>query len=49
MDGYARFTAEFENILAVVTDGRMPLPPTPRLTPAQIDLLVAWRAAGFPE
>ncbi len=49
MDGYARFTAEFEAVMAVVTDGRMPLPPNPRLTPAQLELLSDWREAGFPE
>jgi mono/diheme cytochrome c family protein len=49
LDGYARFTAEFDAILAVATDGRMPLPPNPRLTPAQLQLLRDWRDAGFPE
>jgi len=45
----ALFIDEFERILSAITDGRMPLPPNPPLSPEQVELIIGWRAAGFLE
>lgn len=49
MDDAAAWRAEFDDILAAVRAGRMPLAPRPRLTDAAIERLIDWRDRGFLE
>jgi hypothetical protein len=49
LDSYEAFSEQIDLILAAVREARMPLPPNEPLGDADIDLLVRWRDADFPE
>lgn len=49
LDDQDSFSSQIDLILAAVREQRMPLPPNDPLTDAEIDLIVRWQEAEFPE
>ena len=44
-----QWQADFENILDQLEQGLMPIPPVPKFSPAEVDLVKKWRDIGFPD